>query len=336
MASVTNSNPTAGDFIQFYVNGTDQYGNVFSQNVQWTENEGEVSGLIADDETDGAYTYGAEVAGIHTLVYRVNTNVESILEINVSAQSLVNRLEVNLTKTTLDQLATLEVNIRAFDAFDNEIAVPPSIKVDASGRATVTMISSEVWTITTLDDGPQTISVNVGSVRVDSNIEVTGTTAGFFEAGGTLYYVGAGLLGLVAIVLLVLLVMFMRSGNEGWDEDDYDDDDEDESPKSRPSGLASGPSGPAPGPSGPAPGPSGPAPGPSGPAPGPSGPAPGPSGPAPSAAEPEVEEATEAESSVEDDDSYRVDEDGTEWWEDEEGTWWFRLSGQEEWEEWTE
>ena len=336
MASVTNSNPTAGDFIQFYVNGTDQYGNVFSQNVQWTENEGEVSGLIADDETDGAYTYGAEVAGIHTLVYRVNTNVESILEINVSAQSLVNRLEVNLTKTTLDQLATLEVNIRAFDAFDNEIAVPPSIKVDASGRATVTMISSEVWTITTLDDGPQTISVNVGSVRVDSNIEVTGTTAGFFEAGGTLYYVGAGLLGLVAIVLLVLLVMFMRSGNEGWDEDDYDDDDEDESPKSRPSGLASGPTGPAPGPSGPAPGPSGPAPGPSGPAPGPSGPAPGPSGPAPSAAEPEVEEATEAESSVEDDDSYRVDEDGTEWWEDEEGTWWFRLSGQEEWEEWTE
>ncbi|MDA9168089.1 hypothetical protein N9N91_00855, partial [Candidatus Poseidonia alphae] len=240
-----------------------------------------------------------EVAGVHTLVYRVNTNVESVLQVNVSAQSLVDRLEVNLSKTTLEQLASLEVSIRAFDAFDNEIPVPPSIKVDASGRATVTMISSELWTITTLDDDTQTISVNVGSVRVDSDITVTGTTAGFFEAGGTLYYVGAGLLGLVAIVLLVLLVMFMRSGNEGWDEDDYDDDDDDDAP-----------------------------------APGPSGPAPGPSGPAPSTVEPEAEE--EVESSVEDDDSYRVDEDGTEWWEDEEGTWWFRLSGQEEWEEWTE
>ena len=326
-ALVTNSNPTAGDFIQFYVNATDQYGNVFAQNVQWTENEGEVAGLVADDDADGAYTYGAEVAGVHTLVYRVNTNVESVLQVNVSAQSLVDRLEVNLSKTTLEQLASLEVSIRAFDAFDNEIPVPPSIKVDASGRATVTMISSELWTITTLDDDTQTISVNVGSVRVDSDITVTGTTAGFFEAGGTLYYVGAGLLGLVAIVLLVLLVMFMRSGNEGWDEDDYDDDDDDDAP-------APGPSGPAPGPSGPAPGPSGPAPGPSGPAPGPSGPAPGPSGPAPSTVEPEAEE--EVESSVEDDDSYRVDEDGTEWWEDEEGTWWFRLSGQEEWEEWTE
>jgi hypothetical protein len=203
--------------------------------------------LVADDDADGAYTYGAEVAGIHTLVYRVNTNVESVLQVNVSAQSLVDRLEVNLSKTTLDQLATTEVSIRAFDAFDNEIAVPPSIKVDASGRATVTMISSEVWTITTLDDGVQTISVNVGSVRVDSEITVTGTTAGFFEAGGTLYYVGAGLLGLVAIVLLVLLVMFMRSGNEGWDDDDYDDDDDDDSPAPGPTGRAPGPSGPAPG-----------------------------------------------------------------------------------------
>ena len=320
MAMISNANPTAGQFVQLYVNGTDQYGNVFAQNVQWTESEGDVVGLVANDEDVGSYTYGAEVAGIHTLVYRVNTNVESVLELNVSAQSLVARLEVNLTETTVEQLSTLSVNIRAFDAFDNEIDVPPSIKVDASGRATVAMITSDSWTITTLDDGPQTISVNVGSVRVDSSIEVTGTMAGFFEAGGTLYYVGAGLLGIVAIVLLVLLVLFMRSGNEGWDDDDYEDEDDYDGSS-------------APGPSGPAPGPSGPAPGPSGPAPGPSGPAPGPSGPAPS--EPEMDEPEE-ETSFEDDESYRVDDEGTEWWEDEEGTWWFRISGNEEWEEWTE
>ena len=310
-ATVSSSSPVAGDFIQIYVNGTDKYGNVFAQNVQWTENEGEVAGLVADEEIDGSYTYGAEVAGIHKLVYRVNIDVESFVELDVSAQSLVARLEVNLTKSTLEQLATLEVNIRAFDAFDNEISVPPSIKVDASGRATITMVSPDSWTITTLDDGPQIISVNVGSVRVDSDIEVTGTMAGFFEAGGTLYYVGAGLLGIVAIVLLVLMILFMRSGDEGWDDDD-DYDDDGSSTKDYPSGPTSGPSGPAPGPSGPAP---------------------GPSGPAPSDAE---EDEPEEEASLEDDESYRVDEEGTEWWEDEEGTWWFRISGNEEWEEWTE
>jgi hypothetical protein len=254
----------------------------------------------------------------------------STVEVTVEAQSTVDRLEVNLTTDSLEQLESLELTIRAFDAFDNEIPVPSSIKVEATGRATTTMFASDQWTITTLDDGPQTITVSVGSVRVNSEITVTGNIEGFFEAGGTIYDVGAGLLGLVAIVLLGLAVMFFRSnGSDDWDDDDYDDDDEDEE---SPRGPTSGPTGPAPGPSGPAPGPSGPAPGPSGPAPGPSGPAPGPSGPAP--VQEEVVEAEET--SVENDESYRVDEDGTEWWEDDEGTWWFRLEGEEDWQEWTD
>ena len=237
----------------------------------------------------------------------------STTEITVSAQSIVARLDVNLSTESLEQLTSLDVSIRAFDAFDNEIPVPGSIQVEATGRATATMTSSDLWTITTLDDGPQTITVSVGAERVNKEITVEGTLAGFFEAGGTLYYVGAGLLGVVAVVLLGLGVMFMRGGRlDDWDDDDdYDDDDD------RPSG-----------PTGPAPGPTGPAPGPSGPAPGPSGPAPGPSGPPPeehSEDEPE-EEAIET----------NVDEDGTEWWEDEEGTWWFRLAGEEEWQEYSE
>jgi hypothetical protein len=249
----------------------------------------------------------------------------STVEVTVDAQSTVARLEVNLTTDSLEQLGSLEVTIRAFDAFENEIPVPSSIKVEATGRATTTMFASDQWTITTLDDGPQTITVSVGSVRVNSEITVIGNIEGFFEAGGTIYYVGAGLLGLVAIVLLGLAVMFFRSnGSDDWDDDDYDDDDDDEDEDS-PRGPTSGPTGPAPGPSGPAPGPSGPAPGPSGPAPGPSGPA------------PVQEQVVEAEeSSVEDDESYRVDEDGTAWWEDDEGTWWFRLEGEEDWQEWTE
>ena len=33
----------------------------------------------------------------------------------------------------------------------------------------------------------------------------------------------------------------------------------------------------------------------------------------------------------EEDESYRVDEDGTEWWQDEDGAWWYRPQGQEDW-----
>ena len=305
---------TAGDTVDIQVTGTDADGNQFPQDVQWTENGAAVPTLSVITTSEGTYTYLAKVAGPHALQYAVGGAV-STTEITVSPQSIVARLEVNLSTDSVEQLESLDVIIRAFDAFDNEIAVPGSVQVEATGRATSSMTSSDMWTITTLDDGPQTITVSVGAVRVNVEISVEGTLAGFFEAGGTLYYVGAGLLGVVAVVLLALLVMFMRSGRVGdWDDDDdYDDDDDDARP--------SGPTGPAPGPTGPAPGPTGPAPGPTGPAPGPTGP------PSQEAADEEPEEeAIET----------NVDEDGTEWWEDEDGAWWYRLAGEEEWQEYTE
>ncbi len=33
----------------------------------------------------------------------------------------------------------------------------------------------------------------------------------------------------------------------------------------------------------------------------------------------------------EEDDTYRVDEDGTEWWQDDDGAWWYRPQGEEDW-----
>ena len=313
-ADVSLSTPTAGDRVDIQVTGTDADGNQFPQNVEWTENGQSVPTLSVITTSEGTYTYDAEVAGVHTLQYAVGGAV-STTEITVSAQSIVARLEVNLSADTVEQLESLDVSIRAFDAFDNEIDVPGSIQVESTGRGTAMMTSSDFWTITTLDDGPQTITVSVGAVRVNAEINVEGNLAGFFEAGGTLYYVGAGLLAIVAVVLLGLLVMFMRGGStDDWDDEDEDDDDDDDAP--------SGPTGRAPGPSGPAPGPSGPAPGPTGPAPGPAGP------PAEEAPVEEAEEEAEIETSV--------DEDGTEWWEDEDGTWWYRLAGEEEWQEYNE
>ncbi|MEK9651633.1 MAG: hypothetical protein VW102_05480, partial [Poseidonia sp.] len=307
-ADASLTNPTAGDNVDIQVTGTDADGNQFDQNVVWTEDGAPVPTLSIITTSDGTYVYGAEVAGTHTLVYEAG-GARSTLELTVSAQNIVARLEVNLSTTTLEQLESLDITIRAFDAFDNEIDVPGSIKVDATGRATASMIASSEWTVTTLDDGPQTITISVGSVRVNEEITVVGNLQGFFEAGGTLYYVGAALLALVGVVLLVLLVMFMRSGgSDDWDDDEDDDEDEE-----RPSG------------------PSGPAPGPSGPAPGPSGPAPGPSGPPAEEATSEPEAAAE-ETAPE----TTVDDDGTEWWEDDDGTWWYRNAGEEEWHEYNE
>ena len=311
-ADVSLSTPTAGERVDIQVTGTDADGNQFPQNVDWTEDGESVPTLSVITTSEGTYTYDAEVAGVHTLQYAVGGAV-STTEITVAAQSIVARLDVNLSTDTVEQLESLDVSIRAFDAFDNEIPVPGSIQVESTGRGTAMMTSSELWTITTLDDGPQTITISVGAVRVNEEITVEGNLAGFFEAGGTLYYVGAGLLGLVGVVLAGLLVSFMRSGRmDDWDDDEYDDDEDDERP--------SGPTGPAPGPTGPAPGPTGPAPGPTGPAPGPTGP------PA------EEAPAEEAEAEVE----TSVDEDGTEWWEDDDGTWWYRLAGEEEWQEYNE
>ncbi len=54
----------------------------------------------------------------------------------------------------------------------------------------------------------------------------------------------------------------------------------------------------------------------------------GPSGPAP-APEPEPEENDYSK-----DESYRIDDEGTEWWEDDAGTWWYRQQGEADWAQW--
>ena len=43
------------------------------------------------------------------------------------------------------------------------------------------------------------------------------------------------------------------------------------------------------------------------------------------------EMGVEVEEEGGDDDSYRVDEDGTEWWQDDDGAWWYRPQGEEDW-----
>jgi len=294
---------------------------LFAQNVEWYEDGDTVEGLVSNEDTDGSYEYTGTIAGIHTLSYQYGI-AQSTVEIEVLPQSITARLEVELSTDSVEQLASIEVYIRAFDMYDNEIEVPPSVQVDATGRGTATMINTSTWKITTLDEGTQSVTISVGSVLEKVEYSVLGTLEGFFEAGGTLYYVGAVLGVIAALGALVGLVLFMRSNNTDWDLDEDEDDDEDEevaSPqKAKPSGLPDGPSGPPP-------------------SDGPSGPPPsdGPSGPPPE--EPEVaEEPVEEEWDYTQDESYRVDEEGTEWYQDDEGTWWYRGQNEEDWSAWQE
>ena len=304
----------AGESIDIVITGTDSDGNTFSQDVEWTE-DGTTSSRIVPRADIGAYTYQASVAGEHVMVYST-PGATNTFDLSIQPQMVVAYLEVVLSATTVDQQASIDVTVEAKDMFYNPIPVPSSARVDSTGRGTVKELGPGQWRVTMLESGPQTITVTAGQVSENLEIEVTGTFGGFFAAGGALYYVGAVLIGLIAVVLLVLLVMALRSGRGDDDWDDYDEDDEDSSQAAR------GPSGPAPGT-----GPSGPAPG-----TGPSGPAPGtgPSGPGPSDSPPEAEEKEDTSWMVE----HRVDDDGTEWAQNEDETWYFREPGQTDWSVW--
>ena len=101
---------------------------------------------------------------------------------------IVDFIDVELSAITVEQQASITVTVLAYDAFGNPIPVPSSARVDATGRGTVESTGLGTWKVTTLDSGPQTITVSAGQVSENLEIEVTGTFGGFFAAGGTLYY----------------------------------------------------------------------------------------------------------------------------------------------------
>jgi hypothetical protein len=119
-----------------------------------------------------------------------------------------------------------------------------------------------------------------------------------------LYYAGAGLGALIILVLLVVIVMVMRSGEDDeWDDEFEDDDDE----RGRGSLRMGRPNidtllNPA-------------------------------SSEGPSSPPPKEEPPEEDNSWMTD---HRVDDDGTEWGQDNEGTWYYRDPGSSDWEEWTD
>jgi len=308
-AELDTTTQTAGEEITMVVTGTDSDGNTFPQIVEWLENDVTVENITAG-ESEGTYVYLATTAGEHTLKYTTGST-DSTLAITVEAQRIVDSLDIQISSQSVDQLSNFTVTVKAFDMYLNQIEVPPSADVDATGRAEVSQQGPGVWNVITLDDGTVTVTITAGKVSEERNIEVEGNFGGFFKAGGPLYYVGAGLLGIVSIVIVGLLISMLRGGESGYDDDDDDYDDDDDDDSDAPRGATPGPTGPAP-------------------ASGPTGPAPGPSGPAPE--QKEVPEIVQEDTAWQVD--HRVDDDGTEWAEDENGTWWYRQEGDTDWGEW--
>ena len=239
----------AGDVYTLTITGTDSDGNTFLESVLWTKDNQPVP-TSEIEGSSGVYNWSATKAGEHTYKFRSPSGAQAEWTVTVSAHQTVNRIELTILEESVLQLESFDIEVRTFDAWENEIPVPPETQVKLTGRMTAEAIENGKWTITTLDAEEQTVTISVHNKEVSATIQVDGTFMGFFEAGGTLYFAGGVLAILVVIVLLVVIVMVLRSGSSDYDDDDDDEDDYDDEDSEESAPAAAGPAGPPPTPGG--------------------------------------------------------------------------------------
>ena len=307
VASAT-SQDSGGD-ISLLVFGYDTDGNKFPQTVSWKENDNLPYNINSTDNY-GEYIFNGRVSGNYSLsaIYAASTDV---VDVTVYSLSIPKYITVNVSKTNLEQLDSLSISVVAFDEYWNIIDIPANSRVEASGRGEVINKGQGNWKIETLEEGKQTATITVGSVSKEVNYTVEGNIAGLFAAGGSLYYVGAGLVILISLAVVAIGFRFLRGNDEYYDDDDDDGDDYDynydvdsvvastvgSSQEVRP-----------------------------------------PSSP-PTKPEPVQQETEPEQGSDETEDwmiDYRIEDDGTEWGQADDEVWFYRESGQSEWVEWDE
>ena len=237
---------TAGDKYTLTITATDYDGNTFLTEVLWKQGISVPTTISAIDT--GIYEWSATTAGEHTFDFNTGNQKFGQWTVTVSAHHIVDRIELTILDDSALQLESYEIEVHTFDAWNNEIPVPPETQVKLTGRMSAEAGENGMWTITTMDDGEQTVTITVHNEEVSDTIVVEGTFMGFFESGGTLYYAGGILAILVVLVLLVVIVMVLRSGGSEYDDEDdddyeYDDDDDD---LQQTQDLGPGPGGPPP------------------------------------------------------------------------------------------
>ena len=310
---ITQSTNTqnAGDIVNLQVTGTDSDGNQFAQQVVWFENNAQAKNINSTANV-GAYEFNGRTAGNYTLVAEYLT-VSSTTNIEVFRLNIAANIKYNVSTDTLEQLEKLTVTVEVYDEYWNRIIVPQNARVDTTDSdGEVTYLGNGVWELETLDEGAHSATIVVGSITETFTYDVEGNLAGFFAAGGALYYVGAGLIGLIVVALLVFLVRLVRGDGEYYDDEDEEDDysyEQDSKPAKdfTKTTISNTPVVPTP----------------------------------PTSPPSQQEEVTEEPEDIEEEElswavDYRVEDDGTEWGQTDEEIWYYRESGSDEWVEWTE
>jgi hypothetical protein len=300
---------TAGSSAEVSTTAIDEDGNQWKYDAFW-KLDGSLASEITPDLAPGGKIFNAQKAGSYTLIYESEDgSVSGEWVVSVSASNIVKSMDLTFSSEAVDQQGKFLIQVKTFDDFGNEIPVPPSIEVEVTGKMVVSKVNSSSWEITAVESGLHMVIVKVGPVEESGEVSVTQTIGGFFAAGGTLYYAGAGLGALIILVLLVVIVIVMRSGDDDEWDDEYEDDDEEERGRgslrlNKPNidALLS--------------------------------PSSGSSTPPQKEIPPQKEEPPEEDTSWMAD--HRVDDDGTEWGQDGEGTWYYRDPGSADWEEWTD
>lgn len=218
----------AGASISISITAADSDGNIFPVEVTWS---GSPATDFTDEEDVGVYSWHGTTVGNYTLEYTYSaTSLSGEWAVSVTP-SVLDSLEMTISPgLKVTQQSTITVDVRAFDAFGNEINVPSSAFLDHDRDLhTQTKVSNSQWTVYMLDEGNSEITVIAEEKYVKQQVTVDQTLLGFFEAGGTLYYIGAGLGFIVLIGIIVTLVVLLRRvGGDDEDDDDYYDDYDDE------------------------------------------------------------------------------------------------------------
>ena len=101
---------------------------------------------------EAEYIFNGRVSGNYTLSATFGASTDTV---NVKVLPLSNQyMDVNVSKTSLEQLESLSISVIAYDEYWNIIDVPSSTsRVDASGRGDVTYKGQGAWNIETLEEG---------------------------------------------------------------------------------------------------------------------------------------------------------------------------------------
>ncbi len=216
----------AGNALQVHVNGTDMDGNMFAVHVVWTGDAADWTML----EGMGSAEWHGNQTGIHSLKYtNESTGLFGWWEVTVDS-AMLNRLVIHVAPSlSVSQQTIITVTAEAFDAYGNEIEVPENAFLDTGGDKHVkTKVSNSVWEVYMVNEGTSMLTLVSGTVWDDETVVVEQTVLGFFEEGGVLYWIGAGLLVIVVLALMGVLLLLLRRGRDD-DEDDFYSEDEDTS-----------------------------------------------------------------------------------------------------------